>query len=408
MVGDRDRAPGLAQALVHTDSPAATEGLLRRLQHDLPAAFPQSRVAIRGLVQGPPVDAPVELWLVGSNRDALRLAGEASRAVLADVPELAPVTAGLGGGAPRLTVDVAEARARLLGLDLAGIAGQMAAGLEGATGGALLEGTEELPDRVRLGAGLRADPVAPGDMPILPPGAAQAAAEGRWPAVPLSVLEPLRPEPVAGKITRRNGERVNTVQGFPLPGVLPSVALDAALQAITAAGWQPPPGLRLEAGDDSDARDAAVRALVAPPGLIVTLALAVVGSVALSVTLACAFTRQLFALTLRRPSPEPDLVPDLAPDPRPALPARPPAIAPPRRPLAPVRTAARSLARCRPRAGGALPARAPRRDGTGSPPPEGAGRSCRWCSRRRSRSPSRGATFPGTSSRRSTSRSVRR
>jgi uncharacterized protein len=56
------------------------------------------------------------------------------------------------------------------------VARQMEAGLEGVTGGSLLEGTEELPVRVRLGAGLRGDPVAIGDMPILPPGAAQVAA----------------------------------------------------------------------------------------------------------------------------------------------------------------------------------------------------------------------------------------
>jgi multidrug efflux pump subunit AcrB len=129
---------------------------------------------------------------------------------------------------------------------------------------------------VRLGAGLRADPVAIGDMPILPPGAAQAAARGSYPAVPLTTLGAMRLEPAAGTITRRNGERVNTVQGFPLPGVLPSVALDAALAVIAAEGWTPPMGIRLETGGDSDARDATVRALVAPLGLIVTLSLAVV------------------------------------------------------------------------------------------------------------------------------------
>jgi hypothetical protein len=57
----------------------------------------------------------------------------------------------------------------------------MEAGLEGVTGGSLLEGTEELPVRVRLGAGLRGDPVAIGDMPILPPGAAQVAARASFP-----------------------------------------------------------------------------------------------------------------------------------------------------------------------------------------------------------------------------------
>jgi multidrug efflux pump subunit AcrB len=276
MVGNRDQAPDFAQALIRTDSPAATERLLQDLTADLPAAFPLARIAVRGLVQGPPVDAPVELRLVGPDTDVLRQAGDELRARLARVPELALVRAALGAGAPKLVVDVDEPRARLLGLDLGQIARQMEAGLEGVTGGALLEGTEELPVRVRLGAGLRADPLAIGDLPILPPGAAQAAAEGRHPAVPLSSLGRLRLEPAAGTITRRNGERVNTVQGFPQPGILPALALAAGLEELARDGWTPPADVRLETGGDSDARDSTVRALVAPLGLIVTLSLAVV------------------------------------------------------------------------------------------------------------------------------------
>jgi multidrug efflux pump subunit AcrB len=65
-------------------------------------------------------------------------------------------------------LDVDEARARLLGLDLSQVARQLEAGLEGVIGGSLLEGTEELAVRVRLGAGLRSDPTAITDMPMEP------------------------------------------------------------------------------------------------------------------------------------------------------------------------------------------------------------------------------------------------
>ena len=276
MVGERDQAPAFAQALIRTASPAATERLLSALQAELPPAFAVARLVIRGLTQGPPVDAPVELRLVGQDIDALRLAGEELRGLLAQVPQLAMLRSGIAGGAPKLTVQVDEARARLLGLDLGQIARQMEAGLEGVTGGSLLEGTEELPVRVRLGAGLRGDAVAIGDMPILPPGAAGVAAAGRFPAVPLSSLGALVLEPSASTITRRNGERVNTVQAFPMPGVLPAVALAEAMAVLAAEGYAPPPGIRLETGGDSDARDSTVRALVAPLGLIVTLSIAVV------------------------------------------------------------------------------------------------------------------------------------
>jgi multidrug efflux pump subunit AcrB len=136
------------------------------------------------------IDAPVELRLVGQDIDALRLAGDDLRARLAEVSTVAMLRTGIAGGSPKLTLEIDEARARLLGLDLGQVARQMEAGLEGVTGGSLLEGTEELPVRVRLGAGLRGDLVAIGDMPILPPGAAAVAGAGHFPAVPLSTLGP--------------------------------------------------------------------------------------------------------------------------------------------------------------------------------------------------------------------------
>jgi len=188
MVGNREQAPAFAQALIRTASPAATERLLTSLQADMPGRWPQARFVLRGLTQGPPVKAPVEFRLVGQDIDALRLADEDLRTRLTDVPQIALVRAGMSGGAPKLTLRADEARVRLVGLDLAQIARQMEAGLEGVTGGSLLEGTEELPVRIRLGDGLRGDPVAIGDMPILSPGAAQIAEGGAWPAVPLSRL----------------------------------------------------------------------------------------------------------------------------------------------------------------------------------------------------------------------------
>ncbi|EAQ07702.1 efflux RND transporter permease subunit [Yoonia vestfoldensis] len=276
MVGGRDQAPAFAEALIRTASPAATARLLQDLQTDLPPRFLQARFVIRGLTQGPPVNAPVELRLVGQDIDALRATGDDLRARLATVSSVALARSGVAGGAPKLTLDVDEARARLLGLDLGQIARQMEAGLEGVTGGSLLEGTEDLPVRVRLGAGLRGDPVAIGDMPILPPDAAQIAAAGQFPAVPLSTLGTLRLAPSASTISRRNGERINNVQAFLMPGVLPAVALAEAMALLDADGFSLPQGVRLETGGDSDARDSTVRALVAPLGLIITLSIAVV------------------------------------------------------------------------------------------------------------------------------------
>jgi multidrug efflux pump subunit AcrB len=276
MLSGREQVPAFAQALIRTASPAATKRLLDALGADLPAQFTQARLVIQALTQGPPVNAPLELRLIGQDIDALRRAGDDLRALLAQVPSVTLVRTGIAGGRPKLTLDADEARARLLGLDLAQIARQMESGLEGVTGGSLLEGTEELPVRVRLGAGLRGDPTAIGDMPILPPSAVATARNGQFPAVPLSSLGQLRLEPSQSTITRRNGERVNNVQAFVMPDVLPAVALAATMDLMAQNGFTLPAGVRLETGGDSDARDSTVQALLAPLGLIITLAIAVV------------------------------------------------------------------------------------------------------------------------------------
>jgi multidrug efflux pump subunit AcrB len=94
--------------------------------------------------------------------------------------------------------------------------------------------------------------------------------------VALSALGTLRLTPAESAVTRRNGERVNTVQAFLMPGVLPEEALGAVLRNLNAEGFRLPEGVRMETGGDADARASTVQALIAPIGLIVVLSIAVV------------------------------------------------------------------------------------------------------------------------------------
>ncbi|MEM9780094.1 MAG: efflux RND transporter permease subunit, partial [Pseudomonadota bacterium] len=276
IVGGRDQAPDFAQALVTTASPEATARLVPELQNTLSAAYPEARVLVRGLVQGPPVNAPVELRLVGPNLDTLRRLGDEARRITSALDMVTVVRTEVPGGAPEVAFDVDEAQARLLGLDLGQVARQLEAGLEGVTGGSLLEGTESLPVRVRFGDGLRSDLSAIRDMPILPPGAATQSAQGTLPAVPLSAIADIRVEPSASTISRRNAERINTVQAFLIPDVLPEEALVAVQAALAEAEFTIPDGYRLELGGDSDARNSTLNNLLASLGIIVALSIATI------------------------------------------------------------------------------------------------------------------------------------
>ena len=265
-------APAFGQLLVTTRSPRATDALLPRLQAELPRRFPEARVLPRGFVQGPAVAAPVELRIAGPDLQVLRRLGEEARAVMREIPTVTAVRASIDAGAPGVRMALDEARVRRLGLTLDDVARQMEAALEGATGGTLVEGTEEIPVRVRLADPWRRDLAALADLPVVVP------TEGGelLPAVPLSALGTLTVAPQATPITRRDGERTQTVQAFVAHGVLPQEALGEAQRRLEAAGFAVPPGYRLEWGGDADARAETLADLAASLPLVALAGIATV------------------------------------------------------------------------------------------------------------------------------------
>ena len=269
-VGDRDREPAFAQALVTSASAGTTAALVPRLQDALGAEFREARVTVRALVQGPPVGAPVELRLVGPSLEVLRAEGERLRRLVGEVDGVTLVRTSFGDGAPKVVFDVDEDEARVAGLDLGDVAGQLETMLEGRLGGSLLDGGEELPVRVRVGRATLGDLDAIANLPLVPPGAERAGRD----AIPLGALAELSLAPAQGEIGRRDGERVNTVQAHVRHGVLPEEALDGVRSAMTAAGYAPPDGYELQIGGDADMRSDTLANLLAPLGLIVTLAIA--------------------------------------------------------------------------------------------------------------------------------------
>jgi multidrug efflux pump subunit AcrB len=269
MLANRDSDPGFAEALVTTVSEAATDEAVPRLQRALDAALPQARALVRGLKQGPPVDAPLELRIVGPGLETLRAFGEEARLRMAETPFVTHARADLSGAAPKLTLDLDEDAARLAGLTLGEVAAQVQAAGEGAVGGSLVEGPEELPVRVRAAVADRADAAAITSLTVAPPGARAVAAAGGFPVVPLSALGRARLEPSETAIARVDGERVNTVQGFVEHGVLPEEALALLRRGLEERPLALPPGYRIEWGGDTDARDETVRNLTSTLGLVV-------------------------------------------------------------------------------------------------------------------------------------------
>ncbi len=276
IVGNRSREPGFAQAMVTTDTPEAAAALVARLQSEFDTRFADAQVIVRGLVQGPPVDAPVEITIKGQDIGTLRALGDEVRAIMANLDLVTHARSGVNGGTPQVRFEIDEVKARLLGLDLADVARQLDSALIGVIGGSLVEGTEQLPVRVRLGGGVRTDLASIAGLPIVLPNAAAVSATGAFPAVSLSEIATPVVEPSESVITRTDGIRESTIQAFLVPDILPEEALQRVLAELGSRGFELPDGFTLAIGGDSDARSNTVGNLMASVGLIVTLTIATI------------------------------------------------------------------------------------------------------------------------------------
>ena len=102
---------------------------------------------------------------------------------------------------------------------------------------------------------------------IISPASTAGARDGRYAAIPLSAVADIRLLPGETAISRRNGERTNTIQGFTLREVLPEEALSEVTKKLEQNEFALPAGYRLELGGDSDARSNTLGNLMASVGM---------------------------------------------------------------------------------------------------------------------------------------------
>lgn len=265
-----------AQAFVRTVSWEATLEDLPEIQNDIRNAFPNATILATPFEQGPPVDAPVEVRVVGPDLNVLREEGEKIRAIMHRTPGITYTIAKLAGGQPKLTVVPNEDEAKNAGLQAVDIARQLDATFEGAIGGSVVEATEELPVRVRIGDDDRSTVADIRSEYILPSQRGPITAGG-MPGVPLTAIADIGLEPELAGITRRNGERTNTIQAFVVPFVLPAEALAGFRAELEKAGYAPPRGYRFEFGGDAEQRSEALGSFLAFAGpLLVIMAASII------------------------------------------------------------------------------------------------------------------------------------
>ncbi|MGL5947610.1 MAG: efflux RND transporter permease subunit [Aeromonas sp.] len=258
-----------AQGMLTLPDAASAKRLLPVFQRELDQRFPQAQIIVRGLEQGPPFNAPIEVRLFGPELDTLHALGLELRARLSQLPAVRHTRATLQAGAPSVQLTVDEGAALASGLSLAEVAAQLSGQLDGALGARLIEGTEAIPVRVRLAAAQRSQ-ISDVLAVTLP---APTAAAGH----PLTLAAMATPQLLTQwqEIPRRGAERVNVVEAYLAAEVLPQTVL-RQLQADLAANPLPlAPAYRLEFGGETAERDESVNQLLAHVSVVAVALVAV-------------------------------------------------------------------------------------------------------------------------------------
>ncbi len=275
VIPTRSNSSRYAQAIIQLNTEHGTRRLIQSLQKEMDQAFPGARILVRQLEQGPPFEAPVEVRIIGPDREVLREYGDRMRTILSHVTDVIYTRADLSETLPKLNIQVDEEKARLATLDRTAIANQLNAALEGSVGGTILEGTEELPVRVRVANSDRTNPSQIASHDFLPARNKQQS-DGTYAGIPLEALASLKLTPEIATIPHYNGQRLNEVQAYITAGVLPAKVLDSFRQKLQEEKFELPDGYHYEFGGETEERDAAIGHLMANVGVLFVMMVATI------------------------------------------------------------------------------------------------------------------------------------
>lgn len=271
----RDNAQYYAQAMLTMDNFQFANQLVPELQLQLDQKFPEAQIIVRRLEQGPPFNAPVEIRVYGPELEVLANIGEELKRRLLITEHVTHARSTLSDAVPKLWLNLDETILLSVGLSLKDVARQTRAAIDGQSQASVLQETESLPVRVRADNYKTADIESLQNFGLL----GNSENHGVTFGTPIATLGDLKMEPIRNSITRRDGSRVNTIEGYLRDGVLPAQVLAEVQQQLEATPLNLPAGYRIEVGGESEKRSEAVSQLIASFGLIgVLLVVAIVMS----------------------------------------------------------------------------------------------------------------------------------
>jgi multidrug efflux pump subunit AcrB len=250
-VMSRDNASNFANAVITTESVSLADKLIVDLQYQLQDTLPEAKIVVRKFGQGPPIAAPLEVDIYGTDLAILDELGQQVRVALTKIPGITQSLVSITSGEPEIMLQVSENQSYLSQLTLSQIAQQLQVSLSGRTGGSILEGTEELNIRVRISNENRSTLAQLDAMPLI-------AGQGQNKQVlGVGSLANLSIKPSISGITRVDGERVNKIQAYLLPSIA-AVSASVQLRDLIDSSITLPPGYRIKMAGDADEQEQAV------------------------------------------------------------------------------------------------------------------------------------------------------
>ena len=233
--------PNYAQFVINMKTIPDRERLLAHLNaaidKGVSGPFADVRLRASRLELGPPVGYPVQFRVVGPDPMELRRIGGQVQAAMRTVSDIRNVSANWGEMAKRVSIDVDQDKARLLGIASADIASVLATVQQGTTITAYRERTDLIPVIGRAIESERQDIAALADVPI------PVATGGTVPLGQIATISYGLEQPV---IYRRGRTPALMLRGDTLPGIQAPVATAEVLPLLDPIKAQLPPGYRIE------------------------------------------------------------------------------------------------------------------------------------------------------------------
>lgn len=264
----KPQKPHYAFVLINVSDQQVIDELIHKLEVFSRMNFPDLTATFRRTLNGPPVEKPVQVRLIGRDQERLFDYADQLKAFLREQPGTINITDDWGMRTKKLLVDINEARARRASVSNRDIAIALQTGLSGLESTDYREGNELIPVVLRSSSADRQDVNKLSAINVF------SSSTGR--SVPLRQVADIQVQWQPAQVLRRDRSRVVTVSTDLQSGYRAEQITGPLIPWLeqTAADW--PLGDRWELGgeyESSGTAQASIRAQLPVAGLVIALLL---------------------------------------------------------------------------------------------------------------------------------------